>query len=78
VSASVERGFAGYGILKKISGSGPITNATEILIPAMEWTPRAPRNNAYPPMVNKSAYPSVVVLGKRTPSIGMRTCAKTS
>jgi hypothetical protein len=78
MSANTERGFIGYGKLKKTGGSGPFTNAAEASIPAMQWIPRSPLNNSYPPMVNKSAYPGLVVLGVRTPSVGIRTCMKSS
>lgn len=78
MSANTAHGNLGYGQLEKLGGSGAIVTGTEIFIPATVWMPRSPKNNAFPPMVNKSAFPANVVKGKRTPSCGFQSMWKTS
>lgn len=81
MSALTTKQFAGWGVLKKTdptSGGGAIAHDAEVTIPSMVFNPRDPYNNVYVPVVNKSAYPSTMVLGKHTPSVGIRTVARTS
>jgi hypothetical protein len=63
---------------KKTGGTNLPPIGTEIMIPVTAIRPRDPKNNVYPPAVNKSAFPSLIILGRRTPSIGWSTFLKSS
>src|SRR5262245_4015563 len=78
MSASVSRNYLGYVVGKKTGGTATPAIGTQIMIPVTAIRPRDPKNNAYPPAVNKSAFPSLVILGRRTPSIGWSTFLKSS
>lgn len=76
--ACVARDFLGYAAVKKISGSGAVSNGTQINIPAALVSPRNPVNIGYPGVINASAYPTVSIVGKKTPSISIATYIKSS
>jgi len=78
MSTNVIKGYRGYMYLKKIDGDGPLLDNEEVLIPYMEAAPEAPYNDTYMPVVNKATGPSIIVRGKITPSISVRTIAKPS
>jgi len=68
---AVTKEFLGLAALKPASG-------TTMVIPVMRAMPRNPLNMAYPALVNKSAYPSQVVMGKRTPGLSIVSLGKNS
>lgn len=74
----VTKPFAGYVVIKKTAGNGPVANGTQAVIPIVSSQPRDPKNNQYPTVVNKTANPSTIILGKRTPSISFSTYLKSS
>lgn len=78
MSANTTKGFRGYGIAKKAGGAGAWVLGTEVNFPAIRYVPRNPLNNQYLPMVNKTSHPSIVVIGKRTPSLTVHTAMKAS
>jgi len=74
--ALVSKGFVGAVTLQKTgpaSGGGPLAVGTEQTVPVLEFDPRDPTNVRYPAIVNKAAFPTVSVVGKRTPSVNIRT-----
>lgn len=71
---TAERDFLGYLVGAKI---GP-TGSAQMIVPASSARPRNPYNNAYMPSINNTQYPSLVVQGKRTPSLYWQACYKYS
>lgn len=71
---TAERDFLGWLVGKKIGPSG----GSQINVPAAMWRPRNPLNNSYLPSFNNSAYPSIVVYGKRTPTFLFQAAWKRS
>lgn len=78
MSANLVKNFLGYMQLQKTAGSGAVVNGTTFQIPFNSMQPRDPKNNAYPNPVNKDAFPSIVILGKRTPSLSFTAFLKSS
>ena len=78
MSANTSKQFIGYVIGKKTGGTGSPAVGTYLYIPITGLRPRDPENNQYPAMVNKTAFPSVKILGKRTPSLEWSTYLSSS
>jgi len=77
------RPYAGYGALLKRGGSvaGGLSTVgasggEQRNIFLTNVTPLNPTNNIYPPGINASSFPSVVVPGKLTPSVLLQACLK--
>jgi len=70
---SILKPFLGRAVIMQNSNSGNVAggsfmaNGAGVIVPFARAMPRNPLNNAYPTAVNSSAFPSLVVLGKRTP-----------
>jgi hypothetical protein len=75
---NVSKEFLGYYVMKKTAGQSSPSVGTQIYLPVMSVDPRNPVNNTYPGVVNRSAAPSVVVRGKKTPRIRVLSCLKAS
>src|SRR5579871_800821 len=78
MSGNTTKPFVGYVKMKKTGGTASPAIGTELTLPITASKPRDPRNTSYPTGVNKSAFPSLAVLGKRTPTLEIRTLLQAS
>ena len=75
---NVVKPFLGRVVLKKLSGAGPVSVGTQIVIPHASALPRNPLNTTYLTGINSSGFTSGDVQGKRTPSCTLSTVVKTA
>ena len=70
--------YLGYAVAKKISGAGPVTVGTQVLIPFSLFATNNPTNVAYPLLVNVDASISNDVAGIRGAQIAIQAPVKSS
>lgn len=68
------RRVTGHAYLRKLGGSGPAPTGTEVVVPYQTCEMQSPANDAYVPGV--SGEPGTVVRGKLTPSVALKTSAR--